>query len=68
MFTWKNFLIVMGVLAFCAWHPVTRPIVWFILPLGTKPDDLVFCLVWSAVILWGVSLPRLKSIFKKEEK
>lgn len=21
-------------------HPMTRPIVWFILPLGLRPDDL----------------------------
>lgn len=37
-------------------HPVTRPIVMFILPLGVKPDDVIivifvimFILVWRKI-------------------
>lgn len=34
-------------------HPITRPIVWFILPFGSSPDDLiVIALLVLFVFTW----------------
>lgn len=42
----------MGLLvtAFLLWHPVTRPVIWAALPLGTKPDDLIFVAIAFALV------------------
>lgn len=39
----------MAAVAIMMLHPLTRPIVFFLLPLGIKPDDLI---MWGMILLW----------------
>lgn len=50
-------------LLFCAvlmWHPLTRMVVWFLLPLGTGPDDLAVIGLFVAAV--GVGIAAIRGI------
>lgn len=39
---WWKIALGMFITAFLLWHPSTRVLIWHILPIGAKPDDLIF--------------------------
>ena len=73
MTTLTKILIFVGVLAFLLWHPVTRRVIVFILPLGKGVDDLIF---WALLIVFvliafikgWVNIPKIKKFFNKLER
>lgn len=57
-------LIALLIFALGTLHPATRPLVFFILPLGIRPDDLIVWGIFSLVIgLWLVG-----KIYHEREK
>lgn len=73
MTTLTKILIGVGLLAILLWHPVTRRIIIFILPLGRGVDDIVmWCLIVIFIIVafvkgW-VNLPKLYKFVSKLER
>lgn len=73
MKTLTKILLIVGVLTFLLWHPVTRRIVLIILPLGKGWDDLLF---WVLLVIFAlvafvkgwVSLPKIKRFFINLER
>ncbi len=67
--------VVFGLLfmAFLWWHPASRQILWFILPLGSGMDDLIFLLLSGAAaaiafVNGWVSIPKvLKWLFQNNK-
>lgn len=73
MTTLTKALITIGITLFLVWHPVTRKIIFIILPLGRGGDDLIF---WVLLVLlfivafvkgW-INIPKIKNLFIKIER
>lgn len=73
MTTLTRVLVIIGVGVILLWHPVTRRIVFVILPLGRGVDDLLFWLLLAAFCMlvfvkgW-ISIPKIKQFFINLEK
>lgn len=67
--SWWKVAAILFIVFFATWHPVTRSILWFLLPLGSGPDDLmaiglIFLFTSIAVLMIRgiVHLPLLKRV------
>ena len=73
MTTLTKSILIIGILAFLLWHPVTRRIIIIILPLGRGIDDLIF---WILLIILGflafvkgwISIPKIKHFINQIQK
>ena len=48
---WLNRLILVVVVAFLFWNPITRQIILFVLPFGSGIDDLIFIVLLVLAIV-----------------
>ncbi len=50
MTKWKKFFLVLIIILLSLWFPVTRYIIFWLLPVGSGIDDLVFIIVLVATL------------------
>jgi hypothetical protein len=68
---WR-FWVGIGVGLFLLWHPLSRRIIIFILPLGSGADDLLFIFALMAVAMWvgweAVIMPTYELVMRRISK